>query len=137
MVVCSHATRAGVGGFGRRPDGEEKRMRHPSNILSNGEAAGFEYAMSLYVEQHEYEDRICRRMECEYRESAGGAELPPWPMDVARSYTDEARENACKAREIYERHMKAAAEEMRQIGDPGMDTIAACLETGDYSALAI
>jgi hypothetical protein len=96
--------------------------RHPSDILYNGEARGFAHAIGLLDDA----------MTMEVVQAARWGEDAP-----LRAEQTKLRGSLDDARAIYHAHVLAAAREMQQSADGWVSLIGACLESGDYSRLAI
>lgn len=103
----------------------------PTDLLAEGQARGVRDAMDLIV-------RACDQALADARLAAIGATGSP----LQRLVDDLQREKAAalRCRAIVDRHVAAAAAEMRDeaeaTGDTYMQRIAAAFEAGDYRDLA-
>lgn len=96
-------------------------MPSASNILYNGDACGFEHAMELVM------------AECNL-EMVGPIDEEDHKLNAS---LERYRAAAQRCLDEYREHLKPLAERWKADPDEAVRTIAAALETGDYSQLAI
>lgn len=112
---------------------EARRRANPSNRLYNGDASGFEEATRLHVLACESE-RDCESM----KPTPDDDEKERGVLAGITANLNESIEKANRARAI---HNKITEETKQRIVEAlnaeGLDDWANCLESGDYSSMAI
>lgn len=112
---------------------ERERAMSPSNRLYNGEVSDFEEATRLHV------------MACESERDCGSMKPTPDDDDKERAVLagitanlNESIEQASRARAIYHKITEETkARIVEALTAEGLDDWATCLESGDYSSMAI
>ncbi len=108
---------------------------HPSARFQRDEITTFDEAMTVYVEQFDYERRQYNELSREYG---------PYPSSEREQMMEShaaTKRNVERARAIYDeivtQALKRAAGAMRATGDNEMKMFADAVETGNYSGLAL